>query len=116
MSLKEKWVKALRSKEFEQGFGRFNFCDSTFCVLGVFCEVAGFPKIQRITGDFAYYIKGRLWEGFIPEFNSCRDLVTKNDKDRSSFEDLADYIERNVEVPEYYENLVKCEAESKISF
>ncbi len=107
MSLKEKWVKALRSKKFEQGVGRFNFNNSTFCVLGVFCEVAGFPKIQRLTGDFAYYIKGRLCEGFIPEFDASRELINLNDQIRSSFIDLADYIEQNIEVPEYYENLVK---------
>lgn len=39
--LKEKWLKALRSGEYEQGPGVLCADDSAFCCLGVLCDVAG---------------------------------------------------------------------------
>jgi len=43
--LKEKWVAALRSDKYKQGDGHLRFIDhenvTTFCCLGVLCDVMG---------------------------------------------------------------------------
>ena len=39
-SVKEKWVKALRSGEFKQGTGNL-FYDKAYCCLGVVCKLSG---------------------------------------------------------------------------
>lgn len=38
--VKEMWLTALRSGEFEQGTGRLRSDDDKFCCLGVLCELA----------------------------------------------------------------------------
>lgn len=34
-----KWIKALRSREYEQGFGKLKN-GNKYCCLGVLCEIA----------------------------------------------------------------------------
>lgn len=38
--IKERWVTALRSGDYEQGTARLNTNDEKFCCLGVLCELA----------------------------------------------------------------------------
>ncbi len=38
-TLARKWVKALRSGKYEQGFGSIKCADNKFCCLGVLCEI-----------------------------------------------------------------------------
>lgn len=38
--IKQRWVEALRSGEFEQGTHRLRNRDNTYCCLGVLCELA----------------------------------------------------------------------------
>src|SRR5688572_17403992 len=41
-TIKEKWVKALRSGEFKQGEGKLHDSDNdTYCCLGVLCKIQG---------------------------------------------------------------------------
>lgn len=39
----EKWVAALRSGKWEQGFGRLKTQDNKYCCLGVLCQVLDIP-------------------------------------------------------------------------
>ncbi len=104
MSLKDKWLVALRSGEFEQGFGQLNK-DKCFCCLGVLAEVAKFPKCNYGApysgGDeFSYCIGGSNHFGtFPPGYVTCQETLMKmNDDERKSFAEIADYIEEHVNV------------------
>jgi hypothetical protein len=46
--IKEQWVAALRSGEYQQGSGKLNK-DSMFCCLGVLCDIASKQTDQKIT-------------------------------------------------------------------
>lgn len=101
--LKERWVAALRSGEYKQGKSRL--CRrKRYCCLGVLAEIQGELKKGNV-----YYSQGPddcghsgfLADEFERDFHYLsRDtqmyLATKNDKGES-FEDLADYIEEEIE-------------------
>ena len=44
MTLKEKWIEALRSGKYKQGSGLLSGFDGSYCCLGVLCEVMEIPK------------------------------------------------------------------------
>lgn len=53
-ALAKKWVKALRSGNYEQAKGKLKVADR-FCCLGVLCEISGMGKWKRsryYVGDF----------------------------------------------------------------
>lgn len=106
--VKRKWVKALRSGDYEQGFGRLR-SGNKFCVLGVLCnlhaqEHPGVAKRQKDTGA---YLKAThclphqviKWAGLgddhvcvgIGDFH--KSLINLNDTRRLSFKELAAAIE-----------------------
>lgn len=100
--LKAKWVKALRSGEYQQITRHLKTGDG-HCCLGVLCEVAGltidgrdgvldengvpadYQPIERLFGDFDY-----------------GELTSRNDGnkiakiERHTFAQIADYIEREL--------------------
>jgi hypothetical protein len=80
--LKAKWVKALRSGEYEQTKHELE-CDGAFCCLGVLCKVGG---IDLDDVNVAYH----LLEGITGDYGP---LVGLNDVDGKSFNEIADYIE-----------------------
>jgi len=54
-----KWVEALESGKYQQGFGTLNSKNETFCCLGVACEVAilngvELRKEKNVNGLFYY--------------------------------------------------------------
>ena len=100
-SIKQKWLKALRSGEYEQGKNRFVTPEEEydrFCCLGVLVnETEGFDFI-----DGNYYADGypsMLSDRFLKEigltYGQQADLVTMNDLGKS-FKQIADYIEKNL--------------------
>jgi hypothetical protein len=92
--IKAKWLEALRSGKFKQGFGQLQK-DDAYCCLGVLC-VAASLKINR-AGEAV--LGG---EGYSPFHKLLGDeamtyrLYRMNDSDEKSFPEIADYIEANL--------------------
>ena len=96
--LRDEWVRALRSGEYEQGRGRLrkgNGEDAKYCCLGVLGVVCGSPDIE-------------LLHDVMTHINATTELLTSlrmrlidmNDRDLMSFPEIADWIEANVPVTE----------------
>ena len=103
----QKWVEALRSGKYQQGFQKLCTAEEKYCCLGVLCEVA----IQE--GVISSYIRTdpylpeevQTWVGLQSsrgdykikhsDFNvESRNLADiDNDRNRSSFTIIADIIE-----------------------
>jgi hypothetical protein len=90
-SLKKKWVAALRSGRYRQGYGRLQTWDGSNCCLGVLCRVAHL-KFDKSQLDLSY-----------DQFEKCglrartqKKLITMNDLERMTFEEIASYISRNL--------------------
>lgn len=115
--IKEKWVAALRSGEYEQGTGALHRYDNgdgndTFCCLGVLCDLAvqeGVVVRGRGTqGRYEYGSTGernylpdevQKWAGVartpgVPVTDGrTQSLANKND-DGADFTEIADLIEK----------------------
>lgn len=113
MSIKEDWIKALRSGKYKQGTGCLRKGDE-YCCLGVLCEVLdldfipiyaeddleGIEGVEReIDNKILYGIQGN--EGGIPyslleimklEINQDY-FVELNDGQKLSFEEIANVLE-----------------------
>ena len=107
------WVKALRSGEYAQGFGKLRLTKTNeFCCLGVACELAikaGLPIERVIVGEAVFYDafdgslppKVRDWLG-LRTFNGAVNRMDKhslahmNDAGES-FTAIADFIESEPE-------------------
>ena len=94
---KEKWVIALRSGLFDQTRNRLAD-QSGYCCLGVACLIAGIPeKNLKGTGlPNGIYNKKQLPKFFYSDANASiiTTLTRMNDADGNSFEEIADYIEK----------------------
>jgi hypothetical protein len=123
---KDKWVTALRSGKYEQGQGQlatlYTNHNTKYCCLGVLCDIH--PDVREVrmeaepadgTGWIEYYY-GKEWDfGRIPIFLREKlnidaidedHLINMNDgegiddenypKTPSSFELIADYIEKEM--------------------
>ena len=90
---KEKWVAALRSGEYEQGFGKLEaegLGGMRYCCLGVLCHILGYNSSS------AYRIEYDSDEDDHDLINlSVQDsLIELNDTDQESFDEIANYIEK----------------------
>jgi hypothetical protein len=102
--LRDEWVKALRSGEYEQGRHRLQSEGNRFCCLGVLCLVAeqiGFvtPVRDSIEGS---PLKGASLtfqpDGLIDQVRNVEsDVMCANDSGQT-FVQIADWIEVNVPV------------------
>ena len=112
--IKEKWVDALRSGEYQQGTGYLKVIhengDAKYCCLGVLCELALKDNLDLpITETERFWNSDLLtaiafdgeeeyppeeidkWTD-LPDFPVLELLAEKNDKGQS-FDQIADYIE-----------------------
>jgi len=107
--VKMKWVKALRSGHYKQGFGTMRDQNDCFCVLGVLCnihaqenpEVANkqFSKRSYLgsSGSLPYQVQ--KWAGLTSDspmvgtYPNQSSLITLNDSRKLSFKELAGIIE-----------------------
>lgn len=93
--LKRKWVEALRSGEYVQGTGSYEW-QNTFCCLGVLCKVAGQPthNEEGIAGNWVF-ARAQLDrpDPTLPDITM--QLALMNDGG-SDFPEIADYIEANL--------------------
>lgn len=99
---KEKWVKALRSGKYLQTQGRLSNGEG-FCCLGVLCVVAemGSVFIRRDVDDSSIYGHGISSQPFVSQWaqvdaHAQDHLVSMNDDDHRSFEEIAHHIEENL--------------------
>lgn len=67
-NIKNKWIEALRSGEYEQGTGQLKSLDNKYCCLGVLCEIyhkevggAWFEKEDLIYRNFQFIEKVKRW-------------------------------------------------------
>jgi hypothetical protein len=93
--LKEKWVAALRSGEYQQGRYYLRSEDDRYCCLGVLGCLIGKDK-KEMTGDKSG-MTPKGWK-LIPE-NEIEHLIQMNDghDDRQqSFQAIAAYIEEHL--------------------
>lgn len=99
-SLKSRWVEALRSGLYKQGRTRLRDNNEAYCCLGVLCDVID-PK------GWTHDAEGYRWSGqnsYLPvELNRELQLFDKeialtvmNDNGNQSFDEIADYIEKEV--------------------
>lgn len=95
---KEKWVKALRSGEYEQGTHDFRKGTNCYCVMGVLYDlyapsewVQNHHSIPSWTNMAASSARTVLKLSY----NMAGILIQMNDRG-STFEELADYIEQNL--------------------
>jgi hypothetical protein len=102
--LKEKWVTALRSGKYKQGRLFLRSIDNEFCCLGVLCDVYNNTDWKEYGGCYSY---GSTTDGiyYIPHdiafqigiiINQQHRLSYKNEVSHQSFQEIADYIERNL--------------------
>lgn len=91
-TLLKRWLRALRSGRWKQGSGRLrrgNQHGRHYCCLGVLDELAGRPSANsaKLMRDREQHIPVLVDADFQDQ------LVTLNDTQGLSFEEIADYIE-----------------------
>jgi hypothetical protein len=101
------WVSALRSGRYQQDYG-FLKTDRGFCCLGVLCEVAGLRSEKGSSYSEWFYSDSSklLPERFFPGLSrdglanlesGVKSLIEMNDRDKLSFSEIADFLEKNRE-------------------
>ena len=117
-TIKQKWVDALRSGEYEQGTGCLKNSSGKYCCLGVLCDLAAKEGIVRERWErgssftqLQYYYDGE--SSFLPKSvskwadlddileqveykDSARILYTLNDVVGLTFDEIADLIEEQL--------------------
>lgn len=105
--VKEKWLQALRSGEYQQGYGQLRFGDE-FCCLGVLCDIHSKEKLgvwERgdYGGNYEFLPEGvQLWAGLIGgspdlKYNGIGYGLTElNDESELSFKEISNLIEEQL--------------------
>lgn len=101
----EEWIKRLRSNEYKQGEGQlFDKRSNEYCCLGVACTIYNNEELKSIGCEFhiPYNIESpseinipREIRGF-NEFTKI--LIDLNDSEGLNFNEIADWIEENIEL------------------
>lgn len=99
-SIKNKWIKALKSGEYRQARGKLKR-GSRMCCLGVLCDIIDPKGWKKNTFYFKdTYNNGSLSDSVLSyskleeeEMNHC---IIMNDEDKLSFEEIAKYIKENL--------------------
>ena len=100
--IKQEWVDALRSENYEQDTGSLRTKGDLFCCLGVLCDIVDRSGWHSAMESWRY-----AWDGdtaLLPErvhvvsglsHVEAEILMGMNDN-RASFKEIADYIEKNL--------------------
>lgn len=98
-TIQAQWVKALRSKQYQQGYGKLRPTANTFCCLGVLLDLLipegwsnGPPYVSTDGWSDILGTVGRDRIGLTPLQE--RILIALNDTDKCSFDQIATYIEQ----------------------
>ena len=102
----KKWVEALRSGEYEKSTLRLESPEG-FCCLGILCKLAekeDVPVTTTINGKLAGHTLShqhqvKEWSGISSDSGDLEDdrRLTHLNDEGSSFEELADIIEKEIE-------------------
>ncbi len=100
--LKAKWISALKSGNYKQGTGCLKktvLGENKYCCLGVLCDLIN-PEIWKdteVNDRFSWNNRTDSIEGNVtlPSYIQS-DLISLNDAKGSSFEEIADYIDKNL--------------------
>ena len=110
LEIKAKWVAALRSGEYTQGYGRLRDSDNKFCCLGVLCNLhaQAHPEIAAKQTDPGRYM-GELgiphdsvfiWAGMgvnkvdrTVEIDIYKSSIAQHNDAGRTFAEIADAIE-----------------------
>lgn len=107
--IKTRWLQALRSGQYKQAYGtlkRTTAEGSSFCCLGVLCDVikedlkidwqpsTTYPNSKSFDGNTTILTSG-ICQYCQLEPDYTNHVITMNDNERASFEQIADYIEAN---------------------
>lgn len=116
-NIKKRWIKALRSGEYEQGKGRLKDEEGKYCCLGVLCDITKKETGGRWSSD-GYFMKqgSKGSDGVLPLFVmnhtgikthegllnkeyktklGSRDLLTLLNDEGLSFKQIANIIDKN---------------------
>lgn len=117
-NLKNEWIIALRSGEFKQGRASlFNPNNNSYCCLGVLCKILGATMYHEDCLDKSVLLKSTgevlsgggalltqsfqrrigLTDDVCSKLTYKNDFMDSNNIHRYSFDDIANYIEENVE-------------------
>lgn len=103
--IKQKWLDALRSGQYEQGHGKLKTDDGKYCCLGVLQHCLD-GECERGKAPTAEWAKGKgiedrndlgFWNPRVSYCRSVAPLWRLNDEDRLSFTAIADIIEAQCE-------------------
>jgi hypothetical protein len=103
IEVRDRWVAALRSGEYEQGMDQLKDNDK-FCCLGVLCDVVGFDLDSHDgQGGTWAFATGIDWSGEPPILldlleQPVRNKLANMNDNGSTFTEIADHIEREVPV------------------
>ncbi len=91
-----KWLKALRSGEYEKGTGWLK-TKNKYCCVGVLSEIAGLEKewtaaVQAFSFEGEHVQAHPTLQSKFPQINWL-DLYSLNDTNEKTFEEIADYLE-----------------------
>lgn len=100
--IKDKWVEALRSGNYKQGYGNLQTGDS-YCCLGVLCEIIPELKTMNAAAQLGAVLSvdAQIHVGFVDaitrdELFDQGKLIALNDTELAPFSAIADYIETNL--------------------
>lgn len=109
--LKDKWIAALRSGEYEQGRGSLYHPPSDkYCCLGVLARIVDPTSINHYGGGvFTAADEASISNVYLPtsvymaaglQGDMQIKLTVMNDSGRKSFTEIADWIEENIDASE----------------
>ena len=98
--LKSKWIKALRSGKYKQGFGRLKQRNDTnhrpeYCCLGVLRELMP-VEYQELSSRSALTLHKSQLRLADVSYKVQDTLVSMNDSWHNTFNEIADYIEQKL--------------------
>lgn len=113
--VKKQWLAALRGGKYKQGYGALHTSDGAFCCLGVLCDLLDENKVGCAKKCFPESLPDFRERFGIPDSVSTTDtqwmwqvpykgekhlLLVLNDEVNLSFKQIANIIERTVDVHE----------------
>ena len=104
--LKEKWIAALRSGDYEQG-ANYLKRGNNYCCLGVLCDVIGGPEVWEetallstckcsLSGESTQSLSVETLRSIELDPDHEETLIEMNDDRDASFDEIADWIEENL--------------------
>lgn len=92
--IKDKWISALESGEYQQGYGSYHKGDpETYCVMGVLLDVLKREsRLDEYVPQISYLM---IAQHLVPCMYHVDELIDMNDRGMP-FPDLAIWIKENV--------------------